>query len=477
MSSIKKTADVTRTRKGVRVNKPGNFFIRDPKIDGNKKVFWFTDGDPDKVWPRPTLIAMANAARKWYGETNIGTGDEDAVHDPALSFDCEWLSTYHKNLLNQGLASNQIQNFSYTNEEIVQLQAQVEAGTIPWWKAPNYDNLGHKANARFVNIGGFVVAAGPRFPSGMPSTPLMAIVGSRNNGPKTSTVGRLLVKSNGTNFPIVNSSSLEGFPVLTLLDPTTGEPNFEKTAEWHMGEDPEFMSQLIGVLSKYCSYYCRPAGTYISEGWEYFTKLPNTEPKWNELPSPAKAIEEVNFNMQKMEVCKDVAVAAAEWVPICFSDHQPKYDSTGKFLGYDESKLKYTYRWGLRMTFKKRGGKNGTGKFKQWGSDKNICAWVSYRPDIDAERPWRLIKSTKCQRKNRWSKYDKGIAGNTYYNQALPDTEHAICQWACNSMAQMASDYPVTRVPIFNGGTDGVNGVNIFKQKLQAAIKANIFAV
>ena len=477
MSSIVKTADVTRTRKGVRINKPGNFFIRDASINGNKKVFWFTDGKPGQIWPRPTLIAMANAARGWYGETKIGTGDENASDGSALSFDCGWLSLYYLHLLDQGLISDKVQNFDYTNEEIAELQAQAKAGTIPWWEAPNFENLGHPANSKFLNIGGFVVAAGPRFPSGMDTTPLIGIVGSRKLGFSGSTTERNLLKSSGHAYSTECVSDLAGFPVLTLLDPATGKPNFKKTAEWHTEEDPEFMKQLIHALPKYTGYYSRPAGTYISESWSYFSKLPKSEPKWNELPSPAKAIAEVTFNMQTLEMCEDVAVAAAEWVPICFSDHQPKYNKAGKFLAYDENQLEYTYRWGLRMIFKKRGGKKGTGKFKQWGSNKNICAWVSYRPDIDAERPWRLIKSTKCQRKNRWSKYDSSIAGNIYYNQALPDTEHAVCQWACNSMAQMANDYPVTRTPIFNGGTDGVKKVDVFKKKLQAAIKANIFAV
>jgi len=477
MSSITKTADVTRTRKGVRINKPGSFFIRDTSINGDKSVFWFTNGEPGQVWPRPTLIAMANAARSWYGEINIGNGDVDSPYGAALAFDSEWLEQYHPQLLAQVIQNNKNTNTAYSKAELAELKAQVEAGTLPWWKVPNFENLGHPANGRLLNIGGFIVTAGPRFPNGMSPTPLIGIVGSRKLGFFGPTIGRDLLKDSGQAYPNECASDLIGFPVLTLLDPTTGKANFEKTAEWHAEEDPEFMEQLIDVLPKYTRFYGRPVGTYINEGWNYFNKLPKSEPKWNELPSPAKAIEEVTLNMQTLEMCEDVAVAAAEWVPICFSDHQPEYDEAGKFLGYNENKMKNTYRWGLRMIFKKQGGKKGTGKFKQWGSDKNICAWVSYRPDIDAERPWRLIKSTKCQRKNRWSKYDSSIAGNTYYNQALPDTDHAVCQWACNSMAQMASDYPATRTPIFNGGTDGVKKIGNFKKKLQATIKANIFAV
>jgi len=409
---------------------------------------------------RADLIEIANKCRATRGEYVGMTDPSHLGYTFETLFLCAnnyWLkrrfpilTARWQNLLQKEKAKKFMES-SMNLKEREKLNLKLIKGKIKWFEAAPLEEGVHEKNSIFLNIGKYFVTAGACYNSNNRGRSQRLITGRRDKEES------LFIKSDHYPLPHFDPNGYEVtehnfcdelsmIPELTLVDQIGFKPNFEATRRWHE-EDADFVQTLASKLQVWSSYFNRPSGPYISEDWRFIEKM---DVLFRDLPSREYAITQITAHFAEIGA-PECSCTSAGWVPVRTNDDQPNYSPNGDYLGQKASPE--VYRWGLRLGFSMNK--------KPWGGE--VVVWASYRPDIDIKRPWRVIKSTICQRKNNWSKNDSSITGQTYYNQILPDIEHAIPEWATVFMAQGCEQYPALYEPQFNGSNS--------KGKLFSAMK------
>jgi len=266
------------------------------------------------------------------------------------------------------------------------------------------------------------------------------------------------------------SSDIKYIESLTLINPATGKPDLEKTARWHT-EDFARVQKLrarLGTQQIGSSYYIEeicdftPIEIHQSEEeaharWSMDPNLKVTEFDNNNFPSALEAIADLNTRFV-LAGCSDITISQARWVRVKTLWQQPFFNDNGRFKDYGPEL--HHYQWALRIT--------ACLNDKIWNTG-DIHVYVSFKPEAFPQDPWRLVKSTKCQRQNRWSKYDDDVGG--FFYQVEPNTTWSIVDWCINSLSQLTDMHPASRAPIFNGTMYTRNREDRFKNRLKTTMQ------
>jgi len=177
----------------------------------------------------------------------------------------------------------------------------------------------------------------------------------------------------------------------------------------------------------------------------------------NNFPSALEAIADLNTRFV-LSGCPDITISQARWVRVKTLWQHPFKKQTGEISDYGPEL--HHYQWALRITACLNNEIWNTG-------DTHIYA--SFKPETFPQEPWRLVKSTKCQRQNRWSKHDENVGG--FFYQVEPNATWSIIDWCVNSLSQLTEKYPASRAPIFNGNLYTQNREDRFKDRLKATMQ------
>ena len=445
-------ADITRTRTDITINTAGKFTISSQDfVKGTLGWYVADETDIGRTYGRSELIQFMNNIRE------NDNGDywnfiKGFKNNPVLLTDlnpipqspeelAQWEAAKAAQIAERAAiaaakAAAEAEALRIEALEEAALIAQVEAGELPWWMAPlNKTVVGKNA----MNIGGFrVLWQTMKLGVGNSST-YYYVTGKRSVPTQFNYLSSAKQINLSAEF-IKNHVYLEAG---TLIDPVTHIPDLEKTAQW-WAEDPN-----ANLIRK--KFPVGVAGGY------YLGELENINP----VDFPIELVTDLEGKMAEIN-----GLFAAAGAPECrivdmvpcqvkTSWQDALFFADGGFNKYGRVQERKIWCWRIGLKIN-----------DQTWNNSDISIWMTYNPQISQTEPWRLVKSSRCQRQSAWSKYDSHAT-----HQVEPEHSHGVVIWCMQFLSQLTGMHPQIMKPIYVGGTSrGKNRMSTAKNTMGAAL-------